>query len=174
MTFPLNNPLQIGFSLLADASHKLPKEEEQVELQTRLGRYLNTFLVLSGEHINVTLTPMDEYCGLPKLLRNTELGRDMLAQDVVLKHYAASQMHPSTVQGKKFWDKVDNLAVGYQAFESCFRVWIVPDNVTVREETKDTQGHVTIERLGLKVMCEADYDTLQRFRQLEKKTCVLY
>ncbi len=169
ISFPLNNPLQIGFSLLTDASKEIPTEKEQAELQVRLGRYLNTFLVLSGEYINVTLTPMDEYCGLPKLLRNTELGRDMLSQDVVLKHYVASQLHPSTAHGKAFWDEVDNLVVGHQAIESCFRVWILPDNAGVREKTEDIYGHVTLEKLGLKVMCEADYDTLQQFRQLKEK-----
>ncbi len=170
ISFPLNNPLEIGFSIFTDATLEAPTETEQAELQARLGRYLNTFLVLSGENINVTLTPMDKYCGLPKLLRNTELGRDMLAQDVVLKHFTASQLHPSTAHGKAFWDEVDKLVFGNQAFESCFRVWIVPSNASVREKTEDGRGHVTIEKLGLKVMCEADYETLRRFRQLEKKS----
>ena len=89
----------------------VPTIEEQAELQTRLGRYLNTMLVLSGDHLNVDLNPLDPHCGLPPLLRNTELGRDMLAQDVVLKHVVASETHPcSTPHGQAFWSEADESA----------------------------------------------------------------
>jgi hypothetical protein len=162
--FPLANPLALGFSLLTDAAHEMPTAAEQQELQSRLGRYLNTFLVLSGEHVNVTLTPTDDYCGLPRLLRHTELGRDLLAQDVVLKHYTAAQLHPSTERGKAFWDRVNALPSGRSNFESCFRVWIVPGDAGVREETVGDNGQVTIEKLGLKVLCEQDYETLRQYR----------
>ena len=167
--FPMNNPLNIGFSLLVDATHEMPTQAEQVELQQRLGRYLNTFLVLSGEQVNVTLTPTDDYCGLPELLRHTELGRDMLAQDVVLKHYTASQLHPSRPHGRAFWDKVNALTSGRRNFESCYRVWIVPGEACVHEKTVDQQGHVAIEKLGLKVLCEEDYETLRRYRESERR-----
>lgn len=168
ITFPMKDPLKIGFSLLADAAHKMPTPVEQLELQRRLGRYLNTFLVLTGDQINVTLTPTEDYCRLPELLRHTELGRDMLAQDVVLKHYTTSQLHPSTPHGKAFWDKVNALTSGHRNFESCFRVWIVPGNVKVREKTVGDQGHVSIEKLGLEVLCEEDYETLRRYRESQR------
>jgi hypothetical protein len=164
VAFPLANPLALGFSLLTDAAHPIPTAAEQQELQGRLGRYLNTFLVLGGEHVNVTLTPTDDYCGLPPLLRHTELGRDLLAQDVVLKHYTAAQLHPSTERGKSFWDRVNALPSGRNDFESCFRVWIVPGDAVVREETVGENGEVTIEKLGLKVRCEQDYRTLRQYR----------
>jgi hypothetical protein len=164
ITFPLANPMALGFSLLTDAAHEMPTAAEQQELQSRLGRYLNTFLVLSGEHVNVTLTPADDYCGLPRLLRHTELGRDLLAQDMVLKHYTAAQLHPSTERGKAFWDRVNALPSGRSNFQSCVRVWIVPGDASVREETVGDSGQVTIEKLGLKVLCEQDYETLRQYR----------
>lgn len=164
ISFPLTNPMALGFSLLTDAAHEMPTAAEQQELQSRLGRYLNTFLVLSGEHVNVTLTPTDDYCGLPPLLRHTELGRDLLAQDVVLKHYTAAQLHPSTERGKAFWERVNALPSGRSNFESCFRVWIVPGDASIREETVGDNGEVTIEKLGLKVLCEHDYETLRQYR----------
>lgn len=163
--FPLDDPLKIGFSLLADATHEMPSAAEQVELQTRLGRYLNTFLVLKGEHVNVNLSPLESYCGLPELLRNTELGRDLLAQDVVLKHFTAAQMHPSTPHGKAFWDRANAIPDAGSRFESCFRVWIVPGKVAVRESMKERKGCVAIEKLGLDVLCEQDYETMRRFRE---------
>ncbi len=130
--------------------------------------------MLTGEQLNVSLTPTEDSCGLPKLLRYTELGRDMLAQDVVLKHYVASQLHPTTSHGKAFWDKVDVTAPEVDALEVCFRVWIVPDGATVHESSVNGQGHVTIKKLGLKVKCESDYITLQRFRgQHDSNTATL-
>jgi len=164
IAFPLDNPMQIGFNLLSDATATPASPQEQHQLQTRLGRYLNTFLVLSGDQVNVTLNPTDDFCGLPPLLRHTELGRDMLAQDVVLKHYTATRFHPSTPQGKAFWQEADKIITGVHGFETCFRVWIVPDDVGVREKSENGHGHVTIEKLGLKVLCEVDYNTLQRLR----------
>jgi hypothetical protein len=172
IAFPLKNPMQPGFSLLTDSSLGLLTTEEQTELQFRLGRYLNTFLVLTGDQVNVTLTPTDDYCGLSELLRRTDLGRDMLAQDVVLKHYTACQLHPSTAHGSAFWDGLDTIAADSRTFESCFRVWIVPDGATVREKTEDDHVHVTIEKLGLNVLCDVDYDTLLRLRKLQGKHTV--
>jgi TIR domain len=166
ISFPLDNPLQIGFSLLSDASLSMPTPDEQLELQTRLGRYLNTMLVLTGENLHADLSPLHEFCGLPELLRHTELGRDMLAQDVVLKHAIACHIHPSTLHGREFWAAADTFgAANAGAFESCFRVWIVPDDATVREKSENGRGHVTIEKLGLKVMCEEDYNTLRQLRR---------
>jgi len=164
IAFPLNNPMQMGFNLLTDETAPLLSSHEQQGLQKRLGRYLNTFLVLTGDQINVTLNPTDEFCGLPPLLRHTELGRDMLAQDVVLKHYTATQLHPSTPQGKSFWQQAEAITDNTDGFQACFRVWIVPDDASVHEKSENDYGHVTIEKLGLKVLCEADYNTLQKLQ----------
>jgi len=177
ISFPLNNPMKIGFSLLADGNYELLSAEEQSELQARLGRYLNTFLVLKGDQVNVNLNPVDDYCGLPKLLRHTELGRDLLAQDVVLKHYTASELHPSAPRGKAFWYRANRLAREHQNFEACFRVWIVPSKASVREKTEGDQGHVVLEKLGLEVLSEEDYATLSQYRGIrhdrnqEARTC---
>jgi hypothetical protein len=166
ITFPLQDPLKIGFSLLADATHEMPTREEQLALQQRLGRYLNALLVLTGDQVNVTLSPTEDYCGLPELLRHTELGRDLLAQDVVLKHYTASQLHPSTLHGRAFWDRVHGLSSGQSDFESCFRVWIVPGKTVVSEKMVADQGQVTIDRLELQVLCEDAPDAICRWRAL--------
>jgi hypothetical protein len=170
ISIPLNNPLQIGFSLWSHPSLNMPTPEEQRELQTRLGRYLNTMLVLDGEHLNANLSPRDSYCGLPELLRRTELGRDMLAQDVVLKHVTALHLHPSTEHGRTFWNAMDAISTDATSCEACFRVWIVPSNAKVSQKTKDGYAHVEIEKLGLTVLCEGDYETWLRVRDAERPT----
>jgi hypothetical protein len=169
-TFPIYNPMQMGFNLFTDETAPPLSPSDQQGLQARLGRYLNTFLVLKGDQINVTLNPTDEFCGLPPLLRHTELGRDMLAQDVVLKHYTSAQLHPSTPLGKAFWQQAEAITDSTEDFEACFRVWIVPDDASVHEKSENDQGHVTIEKLGLKVLCEADYNTLQTLQYQRSST----
>ena len=165
ISFPLDDPMQLGFNLLADPNLGMPTSEEQSELLSRLGHYLNALLVLSGDQVNVTLRPTDSYCGLPKLLRYTELGRDLLAQDILLKHFTASQLHPSTIHGKAFWNKIDSLVTDSQAFETCFRVWILPDSANIRTETENGLGCVKIEQSNLKVLCGIDYDMLHKIQK---------
>jgi len=98
----------------------------------------------------------------------------MLAQDIVLKHTTASLLHPSVASGKAFWNELDAIAAGAKVLESCFRVWIVPGDATVSERSQDSRGHVTIDKLGLKVLCDTDYATLQRFRARESKSTFNY
>jgi hypothetical protein len=132
---------------------------DTAELTARLGRYFNTFLVVSGEHLNVSLSPFEEFCGAPPLLRGTELGRDLLVQDLVLKEYTALLLHPDTETGSAFWSAIDGETDA--ALDACVRVWITPGRASIREEPTDVGGRVTIERLGLDVHCEEDYAALQ-------------
>jgi hypothetical protein len=141
-------------------------QEDQSELQTRLGRYLNTFLVISGEYLYVTLNPLDDYCGLPNPLRYTELERDLLAQDIVLKNTTAALIHPETDTGKIFWAEFDRIAAKGTRCETCIRVWIVPSETGVTERSDNGYGHVEINTLRLKVLSESDYHTLSRYRSL--------
>ena len=167
ISFPLDNPMQIGFSLHYDASQPPPSNQEQEELARRLGSYLNTCLVLTGDKLNVTLNPLDANCGLPDLLRCTELGRDMLGQDIVLKIRTAAHMHPESESGASFWESVESFLGDTQALDLAFRVWVVPDAAEVRKSSKDGRGHVAIEKFSLKVLCEDDYQTLQKYHALQ-------
>lgn len=171
MAIPCDNPIHPGFSIGYDASQNKPSENEILELQTRLGRYLNTFLVVEGELLHVTLSPLDEFGGLTKPLRHTELGRDLLSQDVVLKHFTAQLLHPDSNSGKSFWNRIEKSGVDLNAvsLDSCIRVWIVPGKVSLKENNQDDVFfHVDIEKFNLQVLCESDYTTIDRFAENSK------
>lgn len=165
MAIPRNNPIQPGFKLARDAEQAEPSEDDIKALMTRLGRYLNTFLVVEGKYLHVSLSPYDAYGGLPEPLQHTELGRDLLAQDVVLKHYTAQLLHPDTNQGKAFWNRMDELGVTDESLESCLRVWILPGEAKVKENGQaNDYFHVDIEQFNLRVLCESEYETLNKIQ----------
>ncbi len=169
MAISCDNPIQPGFKLVYDATQEKPSENEVIALQTRLGRYLSTFLVIEGEHLHVSLSPHDAYGGLTKPLRHTELGRDLLAQDVVLKHYTAQLLHPDTDLGNFFWSKIDELRLGNKDLESCLRVWILPGKVNLKENgQEDGYFQVDLEKFNLRVLCESEYKALDKFEERKR------
>ncbi len=91
----------------------------------------------------------------------------------MLKHYTASQLHPSTPHGSAFWNKMNALTSAHHSFDLCFRVWIVPGKVEVRETMVGDQGNVVIEKLGLEVLSEEDYETLRQFRESQNLVAVV-
>ena len=91
------------------------------------------------------------------------MGRDMLAQDYILKQLTASLIYPERNLGKKFWDKVYTKArqmygttqIPVNTFN---KVWIVADKADVFE-----RGNVAyVVGAHLKVMLEEDYLALSR------------
>src|SRR5205814_1049797 len=88
----------------------------------------------------------------------TVLGRDMLAQDYLLKQLTASLIYPEKNLGKSFWDKVYTEAqarfhttqIPVNTFN---KVWILPDTAKVYEH-KTT---VFVVKSHLKVMLDEDY-----------------
>lgn len=167
MAFAPENWLQPGFKLGYSPADGPPSAEEQSILQGRLARYLNTLLVVRGENLHVSLSPLKEKSGLPEPLRKTELGRDLLAQDVVLKYSTACLLYPASDSGREFWDRVEGLASADGSLESCMRVWVVPGSVTLNESMDQGLAHVDIKRLSPEVRCESDYEALAALRGRE-------
>ena len=54
----------------------------------------------------VNLSPIESKRIVPEAFAQTEMGRDLLAQDYVLKQFTASLIYPESRLGKKFWDKI--------------------------------------------------------------------
>ena len=101
------------------------------------------------------------------LSEKTDLGRDMLAQDLVLKQYTASLLHPETEWGQVFWQKIGKDRFDDDFLQACFRVWIIPGKEnTIKEETIERMenGKISLEKLRLKVLCESDYGLLNRMK----------
>ncbi|VAX35109.1 hypothetical protein MNBD_UNCLBAC01-2079 [hydrothermal vent metagenome] len=146
--------LDVGdFKLEGDA---LRKESE------KLIKYFMAALTVPEEDLWVNLSPYEQDRIIPKAFGQTEMGRDLLAQDYILKQLTASLMYPEDELGEEFWDKVYE-----KAFETYGtinlpvntfnKVWIVPETATVYENG-DT---ALIVESHLKVMLEGDFLALE-------------
>jgi len=75
----------------------------------------------------------------------TEMGRDLLGQDYILKQITASLMHPDSEIGKKFWAEVykrawEKYGTSDVPVDTFNKVWIVPDKAVVYERAQGI-GH---------------------------------
>ncbi|MEI8012163.1 MAG: hypothetical protein WCI27_06755 [Candidatus Omnitrophota bacterium] len=106
----------------------------------------------------VNLSPYEKDRIIPDNFGLTGMGRDLLAQDYILKQITASLTNPDTDLGKKFWDEVYSQA--YQKFgttdiptDTFNKVWIMPDKAVLYEKGNT----VYVLEHHLKVMMEKDY-----------------
>jgi len=111
----------------------------------------------------INLSPYEKNRIIPDQLGQTELGRDMLAQDYILKQLTASLIYPEKQLGKEFWNTV--YAKAQQEFGTCDipvntfnKVWIVADKARILE--RNNVGYVVGAKL--KVMLEEDYMALKK------------
>lgn len=137
-----------------------PKDTLKSESE-RLIRYFLASITIPENEMWVNLSPYEKNRIVALGLGETALGRDMLAQDYLLKQLTASLMHPDTELGAQFWKKVYALAqekLGTTDPDMFNKVWIVPEDaeVLVRGE------RVFVTNARLKVMLEADYLADQR------------
>jgi hypothetical protein len=111
----------------------------------------------------VNLSPYEKDRIISDSFGKTEMGRDLLAQDYILKQITSSLMYPEENLGKKFWDKV--YARAQQEYgttnipvNTFNKVWIVPDEAVVYESGNTAY----ILKSHLKVMLEEDYLSLSK------------
>lgn len=167
MAFQEGNWLQPGFKMVYAEQDGAPSKDELQRLQVRLGRYLNTFLVVAPQHHHVSLSPLAEHAGLPAPLARTELGRDLLLQDVVLKYYTACLLYPGSHLGAEFWRRLEQIAPAEAELDACMRVWIVPGPTRVKERMDQNIAHVDVEHLSLDARCATDHEALATIRRAQ-------
>jgi hypothetical protein len=108
---------------------------------------------------------------LPKPLEGTQFGRDLLAQDVILKQLTASFMHPDNPIGRKYWNEIYTRArqlfgTSKLVLNSFQKVWVVPQKALVYEMPIDEQSQEIRERFDVEqgerfaYIVETDLDTL--------------
>ena len=91
-----------------------------------------------SEDLWVNLSPYEKDRIIPNAFGQTEMGRDLLAQDYILKQLTASLMYPEDDLGKEFWERVH--AKAYEQYgttdipmNTFNKVWIVPEKALVYE-----------------------------------------
>ena len=158
--FP-DNPLKFDF--IMDTGNTDLEDEKFEEESSKLIKYFLASLTIPEDELWVNLSPYEKDRIIPDKLGVTEMGRDLLAQDYVLKQLTASLLYPEDELGEKFWDRVYSKAnelygmteIPVNTFN---KVWVVPESATVYEN-----GDVAfVTESHLKVMLEEDYDALQQ------------
>lgn len=132
---------------------------------SRLIKYFFTSLALPEKDLWVNLSPLEPDRILTPEFARTAMGRDLLAQDLVLKQMTASFLSPDNKIGRAFWDKVyaqlkDRYGSVDIPVDAINKVWIMPGKAVVYEKSDDlNSGNVSalILESRLNVMAETDY-----------------
>jgi len=155
------NPLRFDFILdQGDAG-----EGDLKEKASRLIKYFLASLTIPEGDLWVNLSPYEKNRVIPQSFGLTEMGRDLLAQDYMLKQITASLIYPEGEIGKKFWKRIyEEAARKYGTTEipvnTFNKVWIVPDKSVIYENAQAGTAYVV--ESTLKVMLEQDYLALQK------------
>jgi len=160
LTLYPDNPLRFDF-IVDTGDNNLGGTEFEQE-STKLIKYFLAALTVPEDEFWVNLSPYEKDRIIPDGLGVTELGRDLLAQDYLLKQITASLMYPEENLGNEFWqrvyDKAQRLYGTSEIPVNTFnKVWIVPDKAVVYEHN----GGAFVGERHLKVMLEEDYIALK-------------
>ncbi len=161
ITIHPDNALQFDF-IIHKGDSSLSEAQKQEEYK-KLIKYFLASLAVPDENQWVNLSPYEKDRIIKEDFGKTEMGRDLLSQDYLLKQITASLIYPEQGLGQKFWDKVyeqaykqyGNTNIPVNTFN---KVWIVPDNAVIYE--KGNTAYVL--KNHLKVMLEEDYLALQK------------
>ncbi|MDP8213326.1 MAG: hypothetical protein P9X22_08600 [Candidatus Zapsychrus exili] len=150
------NPLEFDF--LVNEGDSNIKGETFKEEADKLIRYFLASLTIPEKDLWVNLAPGEQNRIIPDDLSVTQMGRDLLAQDYLLKKLMSSLIYPESETGKKFWDKIykrtkAEFGISEIPTDTLNRVWIVPNKVVVYVN----EGAAFVAESSLKVMLEEEY-----------------
>jgi|GEM_PF-4341901 len=162
VTVHKDNPFMFDF--IVDVGQERLKGDALKQEGEKLIKYFLASLAIPEKDLWVNLSPYEKDRTIPQALSQTEMGRDLLAQDYILKQLTASLIYPEKQLGKTFWDKVysktkelygPNAQIPVNTFN---KVWIMADKAEVFE--KNNSAFVVDSHL--KVMLEEDYLALTK------------
>src|SRR3989338_3365585 len=81
-------------------------ENQKKEEYNKLIKYFLAALTVPDKDQWVNLSPYEKNRIVENNFGKTEMGRDLLSQDYLLKQITSSLMYPESGLGKSFWDKV--------------------------------------------------------------------
>ncbi|MDZ4242623.1 MAG: hypothetical protein U1D99_07340 [Candidatus Omnitrophota bacterium] len=137
----------------------VPLEGAALEEESRkLIKYFLAALTVPEDELWVNLSPYEDDKIIPEMFGQTEMGRDLLSQDYLLKQLTASMIYPESALGKNFWKQVyakaqEKFGTTRIPINTFNKVWIIPDTAEVYEHRNT--AYVLDNRL--KVMLEGDY-----------------
>ena len=171
-----NNPFKFQF-IMSEGDPRPGEDNEEnfaakqlflKEEGNKLVKYFLASLTVPEKDMWVNLSPYERNRIIPTEFGITEMGKELLAQDYLLKQVTASVMYPEGNVGKEFWRLIYQEA--YKRFgttnipvNTFNKVWIVPESAVVYENPVDNT--VVITESKLKVMLEEDYLALNKSAQ---------
>jgi len=155
------NPFRFHF--FVDRGDTSLSQEELKSESSKLIKYFLASLTIREKDLWVNLSPYEKDRIVPQEFGQTEMGRDLLAEDYLLKQITASLIYPESQLGKAFWQKVYAQAQAKYGttnipINTFNKVWIVPEKAVVYENG----GVAFVLENHLKVMLEQDYLSLEK------------
>ncbi len=165
-----DNPFKFDF-ILDKGDSRLSNDGLKDE-SSKLIKYFLASLTIPEKDLWVNLSPYEKDRIIPNSFGLTSMGRDLLAEDYMLKQITASLMYPEDGIGKKFWKRIYEEAakkfgttnIPVNTFN---KVWIIPDKAVVYENAKLGAAYVVESKL--KVMLEQDYLSLEKHEGIPNK-----
>jgi len=159
-----NEPLKFRF--IVDPGSLHGNDASIKEQSTQIMKYFLSAVAIPESDLWVNLSPYEHDRMITSTLGETELGRDMLAQDYVLKQFTATLMDPHQAAGQEFWGRIftearEKFGTTNIPVNSFNKVWIVPAEAQVFERGNS----VYVTKAKLKVMLESDYLAQKRGEQ---------
>jgi len=163
-----DNPFKFDF-ILDKGDGQLSNDALKDESR-KLIKYFLASLTIPEKDLWVNLSPYEKDRIVPESFGQTEMGRDLLAEDYMLKQITASLIYPEGETGKKFWKRIYEEAtkrfgttnIPVNTFN---KVWVVPEKAVVYENAKIGVAYVV--ETKLKVMLEQDYLSLAKHQGIQ-------
>lgn len=160
ITIHPDNPLMFDFIVHPGEEQLQGKAFRKESL--KLIRYFMAALTVPEDEMWVNLSPYEENRIIPDAFGQTEMGRDLLAQDYMLKQLTASLMYPEEELGEEFWKRVykkaqEKYGTTEIPMNTFNKVWIVPEKAVIYENGPN----VFVVDSYLKVLLEGDYIALE-------------
>jgi len=177
LTVHKDNPFLFDF--IVDIGQDRMSGEPLKKEGEKLIKYFLASLAIPDKDVWVNLSPYEKNRMIPEALSQTDMGRDLLEQDYILKQITASLIYPEKQLGKVFWDRVykeiykqysdtpsggrnpdflKKIPVNVGTFN---KVWIMADRAEVFEHNQTA----FVVDCHLKVMLEEDYLALSKHRR---------
>jgi len=157
------NPFKFEFILDKGDSINQRQQGDIKQESTKLVKYFLSSITTPENDLWVNLSPYEKNKIIPESFGQTDMGRDLLAEDYILKQVTASLIYPEGAIGKQFWKRVYELAAKRYGttnipVNTFNKVWIVPDHAKVYEH-----GNTAfVIKATLKVMLEEDYLSMSK------------
>ena len=160
------NPFRLDF-LVSTGDSKLQGEQLAKE-SAKLVKYFMASLTVPEKDLWVNLSPYEKNRIVPAVFGSTRMGRDLLAQDYILKELASSLTYPQKQLGKEFWREVYQKALKQYGttqipVNTFNKIWIIADSAKIYEYGNSAY----VVQSKLKVLLEEDLLALNKnFHQI--------